>query len=126
MFALHNPPSHSIQATKYSPDEKQLLRRGIQFYLLNTFRIPSYIQHNYFKYYKLLYWSGQHLLESIEVGMIVRDDIAFSVIFTQGLTRESIKAAIHRNPNVQYQLSFREPEDTWNLYPVVLVRDAVK
>jgi hypothetical protein len=112
----------ALSTPRYSTVEHRIMRNGIQSYTLNTFAIPYPIAYKYFSYYKLLYWSGYHVIESIEAGLIVRDDIAFKVQYNkeQGLTR----GEIIRAPDMQYCLSFRSPDKQWHIDPVVIISQA--
>ena len=107
----------NLSNPRYNATEQQIMRNGIKFYTHNTFQIPYPIQYQYFAYYKLLYWSGTHVLESIEAGMIVRDDIAFIVQYKEPLTRGKIL----QNQSAQYVLSFRSPEKEWCIDPIVII-----
>lgn len=99
--------------------EKQIMRQGIRFYAEHTFKIPYTVSYSHFSYYKLLYWSGHHLLESIEAGMIVRDDRAFVVRYCKGINRGKILA----NPSAQYAVSFRAPSSEWGIDPIALISE---
>lgn len=94
-----------------------IVRQGLRFYSTYCPRIPRQVVASYYSYYKLLYWSGHHLLESIEAGVICRDDIAFRVLYFDKLTRGKILA----NPDAQYAISFRKVHDAWMHDPIVLV-----
>lgn len=97
-----------------------IIRSGIRQYSLHSFCIPAPIVQKYFSYYKLLFWSGTHILESIEAGMIVRDNISFYVHYHGSLTRGKIV----QKPDSQYRLSFRKPLPGFG-DPIVLI-DYVK
>jgi hypothetical protein len=102
------------------------LRNGIRFYTTQCQSIPYPVAAAYYHYYKLLYWSGHHVLESIEAGLIVRDDIAFIVKYHKDLTRGKILNESKQNPNKQYKLSFRAPLDSWNIDPVVIISECTE
>lgn len=104
----------------YNEVERMIMRNGIKFYLYNTFRIPYPVTYKYFSEYRLLYWSGEYLLEQISVGMIERYCAVYQVIYHDGLTRGYIKA----NPKEQYALSFRIVKSEWSFDPVVLIKKA--
>jgi hypothetical protein len=114
--SLEFPPS------PLSNVERQVMRNGIRFFTSHVFAIPYPVAVANFSYYKLLYWSGHHTLESIEAGIIVRDDIAFIVRYHRDLTRGKILA----NPDAQYAISFRAPRKDWNIDPIVLISEATK
>jgi hypothetical protein len=105
--------------TPYNEAENLIIRSGIRFFNNNMQRIPYPVAYRYFKYYKLLFWSGQHIIESIEAGIICRDDIAFIVRFNkkQNLTR----GYILNHKEDQYTVSFRAAKDEWNIDPVVYI-----
>jgi hypothetical protein len=107
----------NLSNPRYTETEFMIMRNGIRFYTSNTFHIPYPITYKYFSYYKLLYWSGAHILESIEAGLIVRDDIAFIVKYHKDLTRGKIL----NEKDKQYVLSFREPEPKWSIDPIVII-----
>ena len=83
--------------------------------------IPKPAAYKYLQYYKLLYWSGHHTLESIEAGMIVRDNTAFIVRYHNGLTRGKILA----KPDAQYRISFRAAKDFLCIDPIVLISESL-
>lgn len=101
--------------------ERTVIRNGIRFYVSKCKSIPYPVACKYLSYYKKLYWSGHHLLESIEAGMIVRDDIAFIVSYHKDLTRGKI---LH-NKDAQYCISFRAAAPEWNIDPVVVISPAI-
>jgi len=109
-------PQSELFPIPASRADSLLIKSGLRFYLANVFAIPAPIVDRYFSYYKLLYWTGHHTIDSIEAGMIVRDNIAFYVRYHNDLTR----GAILRNPTAQYALSFRNPKPGFG-DPVVLV-----
>jgi len=118
--SLYNKQGNlNLSNPRYTATEQQIMRNGIKFYTHNTFHIPYPITYKYFSYYKLLYWSGAHILESIEAGMIVRDDIAFIVQYKDNLTRGKIL----KNKDIQYCLSFRKPEEQWCIDPIVIISE---
>lgn len=118
-YAINNPPTHTA---KYNRAEYITMQSGIKFYTEKVFAIPYPVSTWYFSYYKLLYWTGSHTLSQIVAGTITRDSEAFRVVFHNGLTRGYILA----NPDEQYALSFRIPENEWELYPTVLISSLVK
>lgn len=105
----------------YSKAEFLIMRSGINLFTTKAFSIPYPVSAKYFSYYKLLYWTGQHLLESIEAGIICRDGIAFRVQF-HGITRGQILS----DPDAQYAISFRAPTSEWEIDPVVLISTSSK
>jgi hypothetical protein len=115
----------SLFPIPYSETDRMVLRNGIRFYNNLIFRIPYPVTSNYFKYYKLLYWSANHIIESIEAGMICRDDIAFRIHYNANLTRGKIlHAANHESTALkQYALSFRAAYDGWSIDPVVIISE---
>ena len=119
-----NPQIYNTQASLFpnpiSAVDRMILRNGIKFYLNHPLSIPYPVTCNYLKYYKLLYWSGNHLLESIEAGVIVRDDICFVVKYHKSLTRGQI---LH-NKDAQYAISFRAALDEYHLDPIVIISKA--
>jgi hypothetical protein len=82
------------------------------------FSIPEHDQWR-FQSYSLLYWKGSHLLSRIKDGMI---DGVYQVIYHPPLTRGKILA----NPETQYALSFRAPNQEYNLPAYVIVGEATK
>ena len=114
-------PQASLFPIPFSETDRTVLRNGIRFYTSHIPAIPYPVVANYFKYYKKLFWSAAHILESIEAGMIVREDICFQVKYHKNLTRGKILAAAKENCNTQFMLSFRAPYDGWNIDPVVLI-----
>lgn len=117
--SLYKKQQSLFPPTEISNVDRMILRNGIKFYLHHSFSIPYPVACQYLQYYKLLYWSGTHTLESIEAGMICRDDIAFIVRYHKDLTRGKIL----RNPDAQYAISFRAALDQYNLDPVVLISE---
>ena len=111
----------SLFQTPLSNVDRLILRNGIRFYTINSFDIPYPVTYKYFKHYKKLYWSASYLLSQIEAGMIVRDDIAFIVQYHKSLTRGMILNEAKKNENTQFILSFRAPQDQWNIDPIVLI-----
>ena len=100
--------------------DKTVIRNGVKFYMHHAQSIPKPAAYKYLQYYKLLYWSGHHTLESIEAGMIVRDNTAFIVRYHNGLTRGKILA----KPDAQYRISFRAAKDFLCIDPIVLISES--
>lgn len=105
----------------YNTAELLLIRSGIKFYSYQCFSIPAPIVSRYFNTYKLLYWSGHHLLDQIIAGTITRNDVAYRVVYRNQLTR----GYILQNRDEQYSLSFRESYDAWNIEPVVIISRSI-
>lgn len=99
-------------------------RSGIRFYTEHCPRIPLPVVMKYFnRYYKLIYWSAEYIISSIEAGIIVRDDIQFKVAY-KGITRGEILLECKLadgNPKRQFQLSFRVPDEKWNIPATVVI-----
>ena len=115
-------PQASLFPVPHSAVDRTVLRNGIRFYTTQCQSIPYPVAAAYFHYYKLLYWSGAHILESIEAGMIVRDNIAFIVKYHKDLTR----GYILKHKDAQYKMSFRAPLDSWNIDPVVIISECTE
>ena len=116
-------PQAALFPIPHSNVDRTILRNGIKFYTTHSFNIPYPVASAYYKHYKLLYWGATHILESIEAGIIVRDDIAFIVRYHKDLNRGKILNDSKQNPNAQYKLSFRAPLDSWNIDPIVLISE---
>lgn len=91
----------------HSTADRMILQSGIKQTTLYAFAIPTPIVEKYYKYYKLLYWSGHHILDAMEAGILTRDNISFYAKYHDSLTRGKIV----QNPGKQYALSFRAPID---------------
>lgn len=111
-----------LDQSEHNHANEMIMKSGLRFYTSQCFSIPAPIVDRYFHYYKLLYWSGHHILESIEAGYIVRDNIAFRVMYYRNLTRGNILNA----KDEQYILSFRMPNPDWNIDPVVIISSITK
>lgn len=112
-----------VDSAELNHANEMIMRSGLRFYNNHCFKIPQSIADRYFGYYKLLYWSGSHILESIEAGFIVRDDICFKVQYHKELNRGKILAASKQNCNEQYILSFRSANKDWQIDPVVIISE---
>lgn len=89
--------------TPWSASDRLVLSHGIRFLSTKCNRIPTPIVQKYFNLYKLHYWTGTHLLNQIEAGLICRYDTAFIVHYHGGLTRGKIL----EHSDKQYAVSFR-------------------